>query len=533
MSTSVQNFYLGLLADPHATPELQKKIFLYASRRKHLRLLATLAGHPNLDDEVDVLLGEFPDASVKAAWVRRPGRDKAILEELALRDTRASVLEGVAMVHDLSTAAYLKIVKRKQRKALWAVISNLTAPLEAKEAAASALGACYNTTTVGYREAELLKTMFGDMPELLPALIKEATHPTVLTLAVSSEEISSEKFDEIIKMIADMMLLWTKEVGTAALRYYDHRQRAYIDAAETLIKNAAVSLEQLEPLVNAAAAYDRCFAAGHSPTQNILGAVSNRKANGAVPLGSTRTALRVARVATNREDLLQYATTAAHTKDRYLASAVAINPMTDGEIMSVVALYLGYYAIERTLLARLRDHEVMVALLAAVPRYISDTWLLKAEHPEKLLTDITLKLAQNGSYLPPSVLHSRFMTPATAVHLPVSTLGNPELPTSTRQAASAALMHALGNRPERWEIFESVGEAFDGSLMELLNACGMLDVSFEEPEALPEDVEELLQEIPAEATTESQEVQAAIVPASTKKPKTKVVEPDPDQLTLL
>lgn len=488
MTTStVQQFYIGLLADPEASSELQGRVFAYASKRKIIPVLVALANHPHLDPVLDEALGEFPDAAVKAAWARRFDRSAEVLETLARKDNRASVLEGVAMVETLSADAYMRIAKRRHIKAHWALLQNPAVPVDVKEVAAAQVGEKY--TGDGYRASQRLEQAFESQPELLPALASKTSSFAVIQVAAGSEELPAETQERIAEVFDEQCAEIRKSASSGSVNYsYQVMSELdkVVDAAAVVVANESFAQGHVDRVIKAV------NASMHNTQRPSSRVFANAVAGRGKQTGPStpKVSLGAARKASTRAELLGFAKQVSVHKNTSLAMAVLLNPLVDAEIASLAAGALNWTVGPRVLLAKLRDRPVAVAIMVENPALLTDETLAKMEDPRGVLQDVTLQLVRKGRRIPMSVSQSRFVTPSTAIHMPVDTFASADLPLATRKAAADAVMRTLATSDERWEIFESVGESYQGSLAELLSACGMLDGSLdEEPVQVPAELE--------------------------------------------
>ena len=97
MSDPVHQLYQGLLADPSLDAALQRRILSYA-RRAAWPLLIALCAHPNLDPGIDRELKAVRVASVRAAWLTRPGRPVPAVVAALGDDRRIVVCTAAASV---------------------------------------------------------------------------------------------------------------------------------------------------------------------------------------------------------------------------------------------------------------------------------------------------------------------------------------------------------------------------------------------------------------------------------------------------
>ncbi len=123
MSTNLAGVLNLLLAQPQLGIELQRRIYNHGSETRDHHLLARLAGHPELQAEVDASLGAVNSAIVRIAWVSRKGRTVEQIAEMVRSEKRVTVLLALVEAEGLPDELFRSIVERTDSaKLLHAVI---------------------------------------------------------------------------------------------------------------------------------------------------------------------------------------------------------------------------------------------------------------------------------------------------------------------------------------------------------------------------------------------------------------------------
>lgn len=522
MSTVIEQLYQGLLADPAAAPSLQRRVFIFAKQRKAMTLLTTLAAHPALVPDLDRELSKFNDARVKGAWALRPNRTSEELENVARTDSRASVIVELAGRQDLSDEAYRQMARRGHQKVDWVLLGNPRVSLEVRQDVARRLGR--TLTSDSYRTRGKASAALDDQPELHDAFASEASNPLVFSVVAGTPGLTVETQVRIAEAIvatasrAHANHLAQEAAAAAAKKagqrhFYPSYGREYndlhvlADVLEKLTSNPDYALETATILRGLEGLH-----CGHYQFDPKVALVLSRSPSGSGGSGG-HNPLTEARTSSSREVLLKHAQDARTRQDAALATAVASNPASDVEVVAVVASIVPTQAYERILRTRRGETDVIVALLSRVHLYyLNDDMLVSTGEPERVLQELARLFAKEDRPFPRNMLSSRFVTPRLAENLPVSTLSLSDAPVQVRQATTAAIEAAFGGSVQHWEIFETLGDSFSGTLRELLDGviaiAGDVDPSLMVTEEVPsapleESAEVLLDETPVQLEEEA------------------------------
>jgi hypothetical protein len=135
---TLENVYHNLLrlqGEHSADAVLQLEIYQYAAERhERVDLLVALALHPQVSDEVDVLLSRSNELEVRQAWASRPGRDPAQLAAHLRLERRTSVILPLAHRPDLDPLIYRVLAESRSSKVAFALAANQHVPLDVREA---------------------------------------------------------------------------------------------------------------------------------------------------------------------------------------------------------------------------------------------------------------------------------------------------------------------------------------------------------------------------------------------------------------
>jgi hypothetical protein len=142
MDTTTLHLELLRSCEPGAISiDLQQRVLDHALRHRDRSVLLALLGRPDLDDDVDRALGTTRDISVLVPWLLRDGRHPGQIIERAATEPRVTVLAAIAATRGLPEDVYLHLAAKDSERVLRAIIENSSAGPDAVCTAATTLAA--------------------------------------------------------------------------------------------------------------------------------------------------------------------------------------------------------------------------------------------------------------------------------------------------------------------------------------------------------------------------------------------------------
>jgi hypothetical protein len=162
--TDLTSLYQAMLTSPAITAATQQRILRYARTAKNTGLLVRLANLPNLDPDVDDVLGLITIAAVRAAWLTRPGRRAANITAALQTETRSAVCVAVAAVAGLPGDVYDRLADLGDGKVAKALLANRAVPASVK------LRASRTFTDLPFTYSRTMSTMLATAVQQEPGI---------------------------------------------------------------------------------------------------------------------------------------------------------------------------------------------------------------------------------------------------------------------------------------------------------------------------------------------------------------------------
>ena len=192
--TNARFVYEALLSHD-ATPEVLRRVYVYADRSKDTDLLSRIAQHRNLDAELESTLAARSEADVLSAWAGRPGRTTEQLMARFAKEKRATLLTSLAQRADLPEELYNQLAGSGLATVCEAVALNGAAPLAARVTAAGGITRRIKDT---YNAPRQIRSLLGDCPqEVIDAAALGSTRFGAITGLI--EKVSPEVSVEVAR----------------------------------------------------------------------------------------------------------------------------------------------------------------------------------------------------------------------------------------------------------------------------------------------------------------------------------------------
>lgn len=468
MSDPVHQLYQGLLADPSLDAALQRRILSYA-RRAAWPLLIALCAHPNLDPGIDRELKAVRVASVRAAWLTRPGRPVPAVVAALGDDRRIVVCTAAASVTALPGAVYARLASMGNLRVAASLLANPSVPIRFQRAAATTWGAQVVGSRVVLRDR--LHELFTHRPHLLDALASRSYNISVLRFCVEHP-----LKPQTLNWVAGRLAVHVAALATA--RDPAPAYQAWVfDTVVHLVEQPGVATAMRRTLATTlAVSAPGSTAVPASPlavrAHAVATAVSGAFGGENPELGPP--ALRRASSSAEEAELILLVATALRTTDRHLAVALALNPaLPRAALRAVLPLVHDQYAFG-LVLHHAGDPDAAGAILARHPHLVTDALLGRCGDPQATVAALVSDAAAIGAPLSPSLANSAYLAPGIVTALPASYVAHTHLGVDATRALGAALQDALGAAVDRWQIFETLASSFDGTVADLLATCADL-----------------------------------------------------------
>lgn len=462
---SVLRFYNTLVHyAPVLDPALQREIRSFAERKNENSLLVALLGRGDLDPEIERQLSASKQLPVLVAWASRPGRTPAELQQRLLSETRVAALLPLAELPDLPADVYRAIAAVKSTKLGEVLAGNPAVPLEIRVDKIREFAA--RTPRRSYNPGAVLAVLCGDEPALYQAAVSTACVTGYLAVCVKSGSLTEDGITAVVDRFRQAMPPGSYEHATSV-----------VSLVESL-SQVPLTYEHIQVISDACGTIKQT----HS---HHLGSWASQRLDEALRTMNKRQGplsekIRDLTAATDPElvkGLYAEACTLASDADDMvrLADAAVVNPHTPTEIIR--AEYAAYRLDTgrfRLLLERL-DERGDVEFMAQVIRdgrapYVSLDGLGNAASAVR-----TAVLELRAAHLPvPYWLRGASFVLAdaelTLEAFPWSSVVEmlPGAPDELSAKVQSTLVSELGSDQRLWEMFETLGNDYEGSFHELV-----------------------------------------------------------------
>lgn len=496
MPVSPSSIYQSLLTlNKVVSPDLQRHIFDFAKANKAYHLLAQLALVDNLDPAIDDRLAGVQNYLVQSAYLRRPGRDLAVLSLRAQKDSRVAVCQSLASMSGLTDVAYSALAKHPSRTVALELVSNPAASASARTSALTTL--ILGAHNFNWAETAKFRQILSENVPLLETPIfalraKQVTEspfePARVFLAeiFSSRNAASISLDELspASIIAVTDMLHTELERTVASLAAIVAQDSHTNSHSSWRARS-----ELRSVV------DMLIRATTSPSFSINArsrSLSFIDANASV-LGAKNTS--GIDLADLRQVLLQTpagvaaASPAAVAKEsdpnvlvrmaeevdptlptaNAMARAILENPNSPKEVIATIAATNLRFDTLPAILAHASDLDFVASTIQHFHIQVNDSLLSKFQNPKALML---LLLQIDPSYYAPSLGQSAYLDQEVAAGFPVSYLSNIDSPLPLSPGVAMALSMiatSLGDDVRLWELFDDAVTHAPSSIGHLLS----------------------------------------------------------------
>ena len=494
MSNDLLALYTSMLELPVLDPVFQAHILDWGTGNSRHTLLAGLAAHPSLTQEMDDALAKIPAHSVQAAWVARPGRSVAELTEKATKDKRVAVQALLAQLDCLPDAAYEALAKAKSPKVAFPLAENEAVPIKYRLKAVETISDGASSRS-SYALSARYREMFDPDSPLIDALVtsfikKGNTGNEMYSIVFKNTTIIEVLEPETIKlMVADLIARSEQAARQVASHLANSVQRNQY-STQRLVSSASVPLSYLATLAERGDVPQEAAI----PLVGLLSQTPPLDSSGELKalLSETRPRFDLLLEEINAMDtpeLLEFAKNFAPEAGpgQDIITAIIASPAADIAVVNAAITHWSKIKesqsldIARLARARQNDSVVLARLAETTLEYgfrgaIDDDILDATPDPASVLRAVIKK----GS-VPPWVLRSKHVTDAIAADTPVSRnnllrahYAHVEETDRFRKRVFNHIQSSLGSSPRAWAMFADLYEGFPGSYNDLIDQIQIL-----------------------------------------------------------
>lgn len=476
---AVTSFYDRLITGQSPIdPLLQVRIVEHLVRSKDFSLLGKLAARVDLCPPADALISARNEALVLAGWASRPGRTHDELIARLLAEKRVSTLLPLTKLPDLPEAVYMQIATRRSVKLTEALMVNPSVSAAIKMYCIDDLVAVLDAKSP-WQATELLEQTAANDPSLLQAISRRSTSPSLVTTILDKVAcIDAETVTAIVEHIDDLV-------------EHGNDRRGSDDDMVALLELLAVhhlDEDQLKTLRRAANIVAKRSASSYWQTSckgaKLLLSASGRDT--ASLLRDLETSTDAAASSTLLRQLRAIDKAKPDTIDGCLQRAIARNTVLPVELVKPFLEQMPGKHEERVLSTWLRRGELSALAEIAAESYGPPYWLESSTDPVPLLRAVVEFVRSRNDVVPgwvlahPAVLESTDtalqLLPWQYLHQ-VGTVGwwslderETAIPAQrVIDAAQKLLTERMGTNRDKWEVFLTLANEFEGPLPELLD----------------------------------------------------------------
>lgn len=191
---SFEIFYKAAAQSPaNLPPHLEEAMVRWALAHKDSSyssdVLVSLCRRESILDSTDKALSKVQVASVKAAWLSRPGRSAELLSSLLGKEKRATVLVSIAQSANASEDVLAALAGDSRPSVVWAVLSSPNAS-SAVKAKALVNASCASQAFKNYDNIQLFRRLVAELPSSHEMIALKSSEPLALKLLLSSSSLS-------------------------------------------------------------------------------------------------------------------------------------------------------------------------------------------------------------------------------------------------------------------------------------------------------------------------------------------------------
>ena len=472
--TILNTLYHVMVQDTTCAASVQRRICAVGSSQGDGDLLAALASHPVIPDDVDSKIGKRVGAKERSAWVSRKERTLKELRAVLSKEKRVGVLVAAAKRTDLQDKDYVNLIQHGHPKVLSEIICNNSVTDAVKEHAAAAIGSApiddYSTRT-DYN----LASLFRSRPQLHDALASKSLLPHVLCFVAGSKtsEAVQRRLLSVVAVPYITFMSTEGEAGYSEAQRYSSSKTALSDFAKSPHALDEVRAELLLALKSAS--FKRTGRYGnHNSDTDRLELIKQLEMPAVV---ASDDPMNEARSSSDPVRLLELAQAARDGRGEALAQALFSNTALTLDAGRLAAEALQYGSIKQVATdLSLRGRADLYA--AVVVRYsyqtLNDETLVRFDNPTEVLALVAREMleafrakggarsAMEQQSMARSLLLSRYCTSGVLLEMPIVVFTTPDIPAHIPGILTAALAEAFQEDSRQWELFEAL--VGDGAL---------------------------------------------------------------------
>lgn len=488
--TTISKLYNVLVRDTQCPASAQRRILTVGKSHNDGGLLASLAGHRNLPEEIDKAIGDRTGAKERAAWISRKSRTAEEVRGALKSEKRFAVLQAAAQRQDLGQRDYSLIVSRGNLKVLSEIIKNPSVSDRVKQEAAAEFGSRFEADdSISWRTNYELAALFDGRSSLHEALVSRTDNRDVLCYAAGGnlcEATQLKILDKTLKPFIERMetpgvMSWDE---TSNVRRMSELIQKISTSKHTtaLVRQTAKSALESSVFVKTDQYRQRSQSVDSSRVEMI--SVLD------VPPTATGSDSAVdARTSCDGERLMELAEESR--TNQALSHALFDNPSVTVEAARIAVHGLGWRGIKEIAHTAAQNERADIFAVVAAHYFheiLDDGLLAKFSSPEDALTAVAAEMVLNYKNGDPSMrsrmeryggtnllLQSRYCTNAVILQMPVSVLATEEAPAHVASIVTRLLDSELGDEEKNWELFEALvgdGTLPLGETIEAVKALG-------------------------------------------------------------
>ena len=472
--TILNTLYHVMVQDTTCAASVQRRICAVGSAQGDGDLLAALAAHPVIPDDVDLKIGKRVGAKERSAWVSRKDRTLKELRDVLSKEKRVGILVAAAKRTDLHDKDYINLVRHGHPKVLSEIIGNSSVSDAVKEHAAAAIGSTpvddYNTRT-DYN----LVFLFKSRPQLHDALASKSEYPHILCFVAGSK--TSAAIQRRLLSVVAAPYISFMSIDAEANYSEAHRYNGYKQALDEFAKSPHAFDDVRAELLLAlkSASFKRIGRYGnHNSDTDRLGLIQQLEMPAVV---TSEDPMNEARSSSDPDRLLELAQAARDGRGEALAQALFANPdltLDAGRLAAQALQYGSVKQVANDLSVRGRA-DLYAAVVVRYPyQTLNDEILVRFGNPTEVLALVAREMleafrAKSGSQgvmdqqsMARSLLLSRYCTSGVLLEMPIVVFTTPDIPAHIPGILTAALAEAFQEDSRQWELFEAL--VGDGAL---------------------------------------------------------------------
>lgn len=482
---AVTSFYERLITNPSPIePVLQVRIIEHLIREKAVVLLGKFAARVDLSEEAEARVVSRNEAPVLAGWASRPGRTHDEIIHRLGNEKRVTTLLPLAKMHDLPVEIYFEIAKRPSVKITEALMVNPSVPEEIKLSRITEIASILDGRS-GWRADLGVAEVAGKSATLLRALAEHACRPSILLTALADEPVELPS-----GMIASLFERIDRFPKDDDARLADLLVRLSIQDLTT------PQIKKLRTVVNLVVKQSKnsYWFGGSAACETAKHLLSEKGRKHAAQIRSLATSTDVEESQKLLRELLGTTKSAANASYREAVyPALAVNQVLPAETVKQYLDEFSGFDESRLVATWCARGEVKALAEKAFDAWSQPEWLDTLKDPQPIL-EAVVALARSKDEPIPNWLMTHpvvYDRPETALtFLPWQSLyqvsnvpqysSDENVDVKKRDlvvdAAQKLIAERMGTDPQKWEVFATLANEFEGTLPELLDAVEAIAV---------------------------------------------------------